>query len=40
MEAAAVQLINEDEDNEDGGKDGGKNKVLKVEFAAIKAILD
>ena len=39
-EAAAVQLINEDEDNEDRGKDGGKDKALKVEFAAIKAILD
>ena len=39
-EAVAVQLINEDEDNEDGGKDKSKDKALKVEFAAIKAILD
>ena len=38
--AAAVQLINEDEDNKDGGKDGGEDKALEVEFAAIEAILD
>ena len=40
MEAVAVQLINKDEDNEDRGKDRGKNKALEVEFTAIKVILD
>ena len=39
-EAAAVQLINKDEDNENRGEDRGKNKALEVEFAAIEAILD
>lgn len=39
-EAAAVQLINEDEDNEDGGEDRGKDEALEVEFTAIEAILD
>ncbi len=37
-EAAAVQLIMEDEDNNE--KDKAEEEVLEVEFAAIEVILD
>ena len=39
-EAAAVHLIREDKDNKDEGKGKGEDEAFKVEFAAIKAILD